>query len=119
MTKSREEFEAWIAKWADTSKEAITALRNPDESDIDTYISDVIDDEALQFFIVGYAAWQAARESIEVDIDWPEANDDFWKDGEEGIYATGHTDGRQQTTDAVVKALRTAGIRIKGESEKC
>ncbi|HHH0040673.1 TPA: hypothetical protein ACPZHP_001364 [Yersinia enterocolitica] len=62
-------------------------------------------------------AWQASRESIVVDIDWPEANDDFWKEGEDGAYATGHTDGRQQTTDAVVKALRTAGIRIKGESE--
>ncbi|EPM2811494.1 TPA: hypothetical protein ACPZLZ_003933 [Yersinia enterocolitica] len=61
--------------------------------------------------------WKASRESIEVDIDWPEANDDFWKEGEDGAYATGHTDGRQQTTDAVVKALRTAGIRIKGESE--
>ncbi|EOA2972634.1 hypothetical protein ACHZG8_001105 [Yersinia enterocolitica] len=58
-------------------------------------------------------AWQASRESIVVDIDWPEANDDFWKEGEDGAYATGHTDGRQQTTDAVVKALRTAGIRIK------
>ncbi|HHE1457234.1 TPA: hypothetical protein ACO3C7_004315, partial [Yersinia enterocolitica] len=52
-----------------------------------------------------------------VDVDWPEANDDFWKDGDEGAYASGHTDGRQQTTDAVVKAIRTAGIRIKGESE--
>ncbi|AOF16774.1 hypothetical protein BED35_12590 [Yersinia enterocolitica] len=62
-------------------------------------------------------AWQASRESLVVDVDWPEANDDFWKDGDEGAYASGHTDGRQQTTDAVVKAIRTAGIRIKGESE--
>lgn len=64
-----------------------------------------------------WEVWKASRGSVEVDIDWPEANDDFWKDGEDGAYATGHTDGRQQTTDAVVKALRTAGIRIKGESE--
>ncbi|AOF20983.1 hypothetical protein BED35_07080 [Yersinia enterocolitica] len=62
-------------------------------------------------------AWQASRESLVVDVDWPEANDDFWKDGDEGAYASGHIDGRQQTTDAVVKAIRTAGIRIKGESE--
>ncbi|WP_193387623.1 hypothetical protein [Yersinia enterocolitica] len=62
-------------------------------------------------------AWQASRESLVVDVEWPEANDDFWKDGDEGAYASGHTDGRQQTTDAVVKAIRTAGIRIKGESE--
>ncbi|WP_237761799.1 hypothetical protein [Yersinia enterocolitica] len=61
--------------------------------------------------------WQASRESLVVDVDWPEANDDFWKDGDEGAYASGHTGGRQQTTDAVVKAIRTAGIRIKGESE--
>lgn len=114
ITKSREEFEAWIAKWADTSKEAITALRNPDESDIDTYISDVIEDEALQFFIVGYAAWQASRESIEVDL--PQR---------QSLYASGYGDGYFVPSisgegleyDEVVEALRNAGIRIKGESE--
>ena len=104
ITKSREEFEKWL--------EEVHGLYG---EDIDW------EPERNCYRIFGihlaWCAWQASRESIEVDIDWPEANDDFWKDGEEGIYATGHTDGRQQTTDAVVKALRTAGIRIKGESE--
>ncbi|EPV4480924.1 hypothetical protein OZ682_003686 [Yersinia enterocolitica] len=103
ITKSREEFEAWIAKWADTSKEAITALRNPDESDIDTYISDVIDDEALQFFIVGYAAWQAARESIEVELPTQDEYDDPLS--------------AYNAISDCKKILRTAGIRIKGESD--
>ena len=93
ITKSQSDFEAW---W-----------NAPEQAELRSML-------AMGW---GFRIWKAARESIEVDIDWPEANDDFWKDGEEGIYATGHTDGRQQTTDAVVKALRTAGIRITGESE--
>ncbi|MGP4223406.1 hypothetical protein ACSSL9_23025 [Escherichia coli] len=35
--------------------------------------------------------------AIELDIDWPESNDDFWKDGEEGAYAMGYEDGRDKT----------------------
>ncbi|MBW9430458.1 hypothetical protein FHC77_06820 [Atlantibacter hermannii] len=64
-----------------------------------------------------YDAWKASRAAIEIDIDWPEANDDFWKDGEDGAYASGHTDGRQQTTDAVVRAIRAAGLTVKGDSK--
>ncbi|EIN30275.1 hypothetical protein ECFRIK1996_6009, partial [Escherichia coli FRIK1996] len=36
-----------------------------------------------------WALWQASRAAIELDIDWPESNDDLWKDGEEGAYAMG------------------------------
>ncbi|MBX9496082.1 hypothetical protein J8Z86_08330 [Yersinia enterocolitica] len=104
ITKSRSDFEVWVVTWWPQSK---------------TMIAEKFDDGGywnmpLQQY---FEAWKAARESLVVDVDWPEANDDFWKDGDEGAYASGHTDGRQQTTDAVVKALRTAGIRIKGESE--
>ncbi|WP_412932313.1 hypothetical protein [Escherichia coli] len=29
-----------------------------------------------------------AKWDTPLDIDWPESNDDFWKDGEEGAYAS-------------------------------
>ncbi|ECG8490620.1 hypothetical protein FNU08_19295 [Salmonella enterica] len=68
------------------------------------------DDELKEFARV---IWQASRAAIELDIDWPESNDDFWKDGEEGAYAMGHEDGKDKTTIAVMKAIRAAGIKVK------
>lgn len=65
-----------------------------------------------EFFL---EAWQASREALEIDIDWPEANDDTWKDGEEGAYAMGHEDGKDKVIIAVRKAIRAAGIKVKGE----
>lgn len=63
---------------------------------------------------VAWIWWQASREAVELDIDWPEANDDTWKDGEEGAYAMGHEDGKDKVVIAVRKAIRTAGIKVKG-----
>ncbi|ELE3279021.1 hypothetical protein RLQ86_004702, partial [Salmonella enterica subsp. enterica serovar Tucson] len=62
---------------------------------------------------MAWKGWQASRAAIELDIDWPESNDDFWKDGEEGAYAMGHEDGKDKTTIAVMKAIRAAGIKVK------
>ncbi|ELW8976961.1 hypothetical protein SIN39_003456 [Yersinia enterocolitica] len=53
ITKSREEFHKWLE-----SRDC-----NPVAWLKDAY----------------WEVWKASRESIEVDIDWPEANDDFWK----------------------------------------
>ncbi|EOO2185454.1 hypothetical protein EYR11_RS24855, partial [Escherichia coli] len=39
------------------------------------------DDELKEF---AWVIWQASRSAIELDIDWPESNDDLWKDDEEG-----------------------------------
>ncbi len=64
-----------------------------------------------------WQTWQASRAAIELDIDWPESNDDFWKDGEEGAYAMGHEDGRDKTVIAVMKAIRAAGIKEKNFDE--
>ncbi|CAD5711232.1 TPA: hypothetical protein ACWXO9_001083 [Escherichia coli] len=64
-----------------------------------------------------WQAWQASRAAIELDIDWPESNDDFWKDGEEGAYAMGHEDGKDKTVIAVMKAIRAAGIKEKNFDE--
>lgn len=73
----------------------------------DGYTDEIIDGQ--------WWAWQASREAVELDIDWPEANDDTWKDGEEGAYAMGHEDGKDKVVIAVRKAIRTAGIKVKGE----
>ncbi|EFJ5910059.1 hypothetical protein Q2Q11_003180 [Escherichia coli] len=64
-----------------------------------------------------WQTWQASRAAIELDIDWPESNDDFWKDGEEGAYAMGYEDGRDKTVIAVMKAIRAAGIKEKNFDE--
>ncbi|MEX3097689.1 hypothetical protein [Serratia ureilytica] len=98
MDKLREEFENWFSPRERAMKSqglgliSISRLKNRQ-----------------------WEAWRDSRASIVVDIDWPEANDDHWKNGEEGAYAAGHTDGRQETTDAVVRALRSIGLSIKGE----
>ncbi|CTT80654.1 hypothetical protein [Escherichia coli] len=68
------------------------------------------DDELKEF---AWVIWQASRAAIELDIDWPESNDDLWKDGEEGAYAMGYEDGRDKTVIAVMKAIRAAGIKEK------
>ncbi|UYJ99067.1 hypothetical protein [Yersinia enterocolitica] len=62
----------------------------------------------------GFRIWKAARESIEVEL--PKR---------QSIYASGYGDGyfvpnisgEGLEYDEVVEAIRTAGIRIKGESE--
>lgn len=97
MEESRKQFEAWFhSRYDQISMPPV---------------------ERSMLFTNQWASWQASRSAIEIDIDWPEANDDFWKDGDEGAYASGHTDGRQQTTDAVVRAIRAAGLTVKGDSK--
>jgi hypothetical protein len=59
--------------------------------------------------------WQASRACIVVDIDWPEVNDNHWKDGEEGAYAQGYEVGKDLTTIKVRQAIRSIGLSIKGE----
>ncbi|EKP2119629.1 hypothetical protein OFY73_005042 [Salmonella enterica] len=73
--------------------------------------SQFTDDDELKNF--SWVIWQASRAAIELDIDWPESNDDFWKDGEDGAYAMGHEDGKDKTTIAVMKAIHAAGIKVK------
>nr|WP_240024384.1 hypothetical protein [Serratia marcescens] len=62
-----------------------------------------------------WKAWKASRASIVVDIDWPEANDDYWKDGEEGAYAQGYEVGKDLTAIKVRQAIRSIGLSIKGD----
>lgn len=91
MDKSREQFEAWLKSTG----------HNPPYSVKRGY----------------WEIWKASRAAIELDVDWPEANDDYWKEGEEGAYARGYEDGKDKVSLAVRKALSAAGIKVKGESD--
>lgn len=102
---SREQFEAWVKSetgfdlWR--TNYPMTAPENQQYAEHSTNLA--------------WMAWQASREAVELDIEWPEANDDTWKDGEEGAYAMGHEDGKDKVVIAVRKAIRAAGIKVKGE----
>lgn len=98
---SREQFEAEMAKLGD-----VVDMRRAKNGDMEYMAWDVA---------LAWKMWQASREAVEIDIDWPEANDDTWKDGEEGAYAMGHEDGKDKVIIAVRKAIRAAGIKVKGE----
>ncbi|CNE39203.1 hypothetical protein [Yersinia intermedia] len=89
ITKSQSDFEAWVVTWWPQSK---------------TMIAEKFDDGGywnmpLQQY---FEAWKAARESIELVI----PPFDGYKD---------HV--AKELQEALKMALRTAGIRIKGESE--
>lgn len=100
---SREQFEtAWQKNNECEPMDGWESLRCDDG-----YTDEIIDGQ--------WWAWQASREAVELDIEWPEANDDTWKDGEEGAYAMGHEDGKDKVIIAVRKAIRAAGIKVKGE----
>lgn len=56
----------------------------------------------------GFRIWKAARESIEVELS------ELCGDGEND---TDYTEGLNDGINQSARALRTTGIRIKGESE--
>ncbi|WP_019209115.1 hypothetical protein [Yersinia massiliensis] len=102
ITKSQSDFEAWVVTWWPQSK---------------TMIAEKFDDGGywnmpLQQY---FEAWKAARESIEVDIPEEMTCREALEQGHTSDYANGFTAAIIQCYSVV----RTAGIRIKGESEKC
>ncbi|HFD0468251.1 TPA: hypothetical protein ACF01X_001536 [Yersinia enterocolitica] len=62
---------------------------------------------------LSWIIWQAARESIEVEL--PMRNADAYTERDWDGNHAGRS--RNNTLDECAEALRTAGIRIKGESE--
>ncbi|MFM1454504.1 hypothetical protein WFP04_22475 [Yersinia enterocolitica] len=102
ITKSREEFEKWL--------EEVHGLYG---EDID------LEPERNCYRIFGihlaWCAWQASRESIVVDIPEEMTCREALEQGHTSDYANGFTAAIIQCYAVV----RTAGIRIKGESEKC
>ncbi|WDC10112.1 hypothetical protein PS040_16975 [Escherichia albertii] len=106
MGESRKAFESWIANTTNSDLHRSVML---DRRESGSYSHLATENK--------WEAWQASRAAIELDIDWPESNDDFWKDGEEGAYAMGYEDGRDKTVIAVMKAIRAAGIKEKNFDE--
>ncbi|EPB4272387.1 hypothetical protein ACROS8_000054 [Yersinia enterocolitica] len=96
ITKSREDFEAEFRKQhaGQPHIEMLLEMYNhgtDEEPEIDYYSLDARD---------AWKWWQASREIIEVELPEP-----------------GYYDRTSQFAVDVYEALRTAGIRIKGESE--
>ncbi|HDL7029548.1 TPA: hypothetical protein PXM33_000044 [Yersinia enterocolitica] len=102
ITESREEFEKWL--------EEVHGLYG---EDIDW------EPERNCYRIFGihlaWCAWQASRESIVVNIPEEMTCREALEQGHTSDYANGFTAAIIQCYAVV----RTAGIRIKGESEKC
>lgn len=100
---SRADFEAWV-------------MRINPNADLSIMMDGIDKGEYVDGYHAGlFAAWQASRAAIVVDIDWPEDNDDTWKEGVEGAYAMGHEDGKDKVVIAVRQAIRAAGITVKGD----
>ncbi|HDC4367521.1 TPA: hypothetical protein O8L32_000559 [Enterobacter cloacae] len=98
MDESRKAFESWCR----VTRPCLTTIKNCDRK---TYSHDKTQ--------AAWKAWQASRAAIELDIDWPEANDDTWMEGEDGAYARGHEDGKDKVVIAVRQAISAAGIKVK------
>ncbi|WP_145515533.1 hypothetical protein [Yersinia aleksiciae] len=97
MTKSQSDFEAWVVTWWPQSK---------------TMIAEKFDDGGywnmpLQQY---FEAWKASRGSIEVELPVQLPDEGYSS-------AAMHNFCRNDSVKKCAEALRTAGIRIKGESE--
>lgn len=104
----RQNFEkSWLKRGGEK-----TDLERFPHGHIEPGSGDVGDSYACDIVQGHWQTWQASRAAIELDIDWPEANDDYYKDGEEGAYARGHEDGKDKTALAVRKALSAVGIKV-------
>lgn len=113
MDESRKQFEeSWLRRGGESSD----LIRYP-ENHHEIGSGDIGGQYVMDDVQGHWQTWQASRAAIELDIDWPESNDDFWKDGEEGAYAMGHEDGKDKTVIAVMKAIRAAGIKEKNFDE--
>ncbi|EOV1642045.1 hypothetical protein ACR3FW_000700 [Yersinia enterocolitica] len=100
ITKSREEFEAYICK----NFQYPTLEMEPEDGPCTGEYVDTMREEQFQLW---NAAWKASRESIEVELPAKvTAKDTNWTTP-------------IKMREALALSLRTAGIRIKGESEKC
>ncbi|ENL3357892.1 hypothetical protein AB4799_004376 [Yersinia enterocolitica] len=105
ITKSREEFEAYIRK----NFQYPTLEMEPEDGPCTgEYVDTMREDQFLQWD----AAWKASRESIEVELPKNICGTGLIQDDDLPYYG-GFDDG----VKALASRLRTAGIRIKGESD--
>ncbi len=106
ITKSREEFEDWLKSKMPTTYKLAYEIENycDDEDMVNLAKASVLDMRT---------AWQASRESLVVEL--PKRNADAYTERDWDGNHGGRS--RNNTLDECAEALRTAGIRIKGESE--
>ncbi|HDY4893763.1 hypothetical protein [Yersinia enterocolitica] len=107
ITKSREDFEAWLKSKMPTTYKLAYETENycDDEDMVNLAKASVLDMRT---------AWQASRESIVVKLPQRQS---LCASGYGDGYFVSSISGEGLEYDEVVEALRTAGIRIKGESE--
>ncbi|HDL6704992.1 TPA: hypothetical protein PXJ57_004710 [Yersinia enterocolitica] len=98
ITKSREEFEAYIRK----NFQYPTLEMEPEDGPCAGEYVYTMREEQFQLW---NAAWKVSRESIEVKLPEYQA-EDYYQNA-----------GYNAAIDDCSSVLRTAGIRIKGESE--
>ncbi|EOU2324592.1 hypothetical protein ACNTRZ_004575 [Yersinia enterocolitica] len=107
ITKSREDFEAWLKSKMPTTYKLAYETENycDDEDMVNLAKASVLDMRT---------AWKASRESIVVKLPQRQS---LCASGYGDGYFVSSISGEGLEYDEVVEALRTAGIRIKGESE--
>ncbi len=103
ITKSREEFEAWLKSKMPTTYRLAFECGDDDE------LTNLAKASVLDM----RTAWQASRESIQIIPSVPS----YVFKGKTNDYRDGFVLGGYQRDANWKEALRTAGIRIKGESE--
>lgn len=120
INRQRESFEKWLENEYLWGSEAIDKSFFIECGEESYYIGgDALVDgrscEDCLFF--AWEGWKASHRAIELDIDWPECNDNHWRTGEEGAYARGHEDGKDKVIIAVREALKSAGLKVKGDND--
>lgn len=107
ITKSREEFEAWLKSKMPTTYKLAYETENycDDESMVNLAKATVLDMRT---------AWQASRESIVIDL--PQKISEFNRMPDNGAILL-EAVNYDEAIDDCAEAIKAAGIRIKGESE--
>lgn len=95
----REQFEAWVMSIICISKQTLIGLREGDN-----YRNSTLSGRDYQSM---WMAWQASREAVEVELPSLKQTDS----GERYVWS----DGVFNFKEDAIKAIRAAGIKVKGE----
>ncbi|EKN3396398.1 hypothetical protein O1Y80_004652 [Yersinia enterocolitica] len=118
ITKSREAFEAWLTSEYDWGAGTLDKAYFQGDDKTGYYIGGEFLYEGSscgEALFWAWRGWQARHSTFEVDIPEEMSCREALEQGHTSDYANGFTAAIIQCYAVV----RTAGIRIKGESEKC
>ncbi|CNI11220.1 Uncharacterised protein [Yersinia frederiksenii] len=116
ITKSREDFEAWLTSEYDWGAGTLDKAHFQGDDKTGYYIGGEFLYEGSscgEALFWAWRGWQARHSSFEVEL--PTRNADAYTERDWDGNHGGRS--RNNTLDECAEALRTAGIRIKGESE--